>query len=291
MAGELITAAYQAELQGVLVGAGTDYPFAKAGMSGFGLPRVRDSDTSRAQGHGVYVGPDYLDSKPLTLALEVSGATAAAIEDLLVDLEAAFAPITDETTIPLVFRLAGTRLYRVNGRPRRFAANLEHLKSARATVVAQFEATDPRIYDNSQSTSAANPGATSGGLGFPHGFPHGFGTSSPGDVTVNNAGNLDTYPTARVTAGVGGISGFAINIAETGESFGVTLSINEGDFIDIDFLERTVLLNGTASRIGNVDRPASTWLSAPPGVSTWGFTVNGAGTATFTVSWRSAYLL
>lgn len=290
--GDLITRTYQLELNGVLMGAATSYQVDTDGVGGFGLPAIRDSDTPRPMDHGVFVGPDYMDSKPLTIPLSIDADTGAEAEELLLELETAWRAVTDPEAISeLAFRLAGDRTYLAFGRPRRFAVKAKDLKSGHIEAVAQFVATDPRIYDAELSTSSSGPGSTTGGLSLPHGFPHGFGSSSPGALQVVNDGNEATYPVATVTVGVGGIAGFTISNVDAGEDFSVTLNLSEADELEVDFAAKTVVLNGTASRIGNVDRPGSEWLSAAPGTTNWAFAISGAGTATLTLDWRSAFVL
>lgn len=290
-AGDLITGPYQAELEGVLMGAGTAYEFSAA-IAGLGLPGVRTSDVDRPQGHGVFVGPDYMDGKPITLSLNVDADTGADAEAALVDLAAAWRLVTDANEVKeLAIRLAGAQVYIARGRPRRFAVDAARLPSGHAEVVAQFLATDPRLYGVDLETITLGPGSTTGGLSLPHGFPHGFGTAATGTGTVTNDGNEVTYPTATITVGVGGIAGFTIQNVTAAEQFSMTLNLLESDVVEVDFLERTVILNGTASRIGNVDRPDSAWLSAAPGSTEWAFAISGAGTATLDLTWHNAYLL
>lgn len=289
--GDLITAPYQLELNGVLFGAGTAYPLGRDGLEGLGINAMRTDDTDRPQGHGVVPGIDKLGPKDLAFDIEVLADDDEDAEDRLIELAGAFIPPTGLETVPLVVRLAGERLYRVNGRPRRLATNARRLKAATPRAVALFRATDPRLYDNDEQTDSAAPGETTGGLAYPHGYPHGYGTATSGGIDATNEGNITTYPRARVTAGAGGITGFELHNNTTEEVLEVILTVAAGDFVDVDFGARSILLGGTAPRPGSVVRPDSTFWGLEPGTTNVSFTVSGAGPATLDLYWRSAWII
>jgi len=159
-------------------------------------------------------------------------------------------------------------------------------------VDLEWFAADPLIYDDIEIVTTLNPSSTSGGLGFPHAFPHGFGVTTSTQQTLTNLGSFDTPLYGRITASAEGITRWQLENLTTGAYWSMTIPLVGGDFIDFDFGERTVMLNGTASRSINVDRPESSWWALAPGANVISFKVDavGAGTAAVDAKFRSAWI-
>lgn len=279
---------YQAQLRDIVIGPGTDYDWGEGGPEGFfDLPALRSSNVLRPQDHGVFSGgPDFFDQKPVTLAINILGDSVGDVLNRRDALAAAFAPDPDGAPEPFIICVAG-RTVRVIGKPNRFAAPSAFVPQSTMQALGEFVITDPRIYDDDEQTGSTGFASTSGGLGFPFGFPFGFGTVVSGSITVLNAGNFPTRPSARLTAGVGGLTGPRITLLETGELLALDgLVLAQGEYVDIDWDKRTVLLGGTASRSGTLTRPLSTWFELPAGTST--VQLSGTGTGTLALFWRSA---
>lgn len=289
-AGDLITRDGQHELNGLLMGPDTSYRVMDYGA--WGTPPYRNSDTPRPQEHGQFAtGPDLMDARPVPYEIMVrrsGGATPAEILDDLHTLGEAWAPV-DDGLVDLVWQDEGTK-YRMRGRPRGIeppesikAKQVGHLK-----VRARFVAHEAYIYGGGEQTGSTGLGSRSGGLDISgHDFPHAFGTAEPGSVKGTNDGSVAAPWTSRITAGAGGLINPRVTLQETDEWFEMSITLAEGEFLDIDVLDRSVLLAGTASRTGKVRRPGSTWFKLPPGDVTLLFSGSGAGT--FEPSWRSAY--
>lgn len=294
-AGDLISQDVQVELRGLLIGEGTDYPIT-APIEGLGDLEVRQGDLPRPLAHGLFAGPQFYGGRTLRIPYAILGDDADDAVDKLVELGAAVRVITaldgdDVTTIPLVLRLPGGLRLTSFGKPTRNFVDTTSLPNAKGRTirgVIEFRGTDPRLYGDEQS-GTASPGAVVGGLSLPHGFPHGFGSATPGTIQATNDGNFPTYPTAVITGGSGGTTGFAITRDDTGEELSVTLDIAEDDFVVVDFAERTVLAQGISSRSGFVDRPASVWWELPPGTTPVAFSV-ASGNADLVLYWRDAYV-
>lgn len=286
MAGELITADGQLEFSGLLLGEGTNYPIGENGIEGLGTPDLRTGERERPQSHGMFPARPYAAARTLTFGLAVLGTSQADAVAKLDTFAATWIPQESADPLPLVYRIGGQKR-RVYGRADRYAAQLADLKSATIEVTAQFLATDPRIYDDTESTGSTGLATTSGGQSLPHSFPFAFGTIASGTIAAVNAGTFETYPTATITATTT-LANPKIEHTDLGQYLLVGLTMAAGDQLVVDFHERTVTLNG-APRTGYVSRPASRWFALAPGTNNVRFAAT-SGTGTLALAWRSAWL-
>jgi len=287
-----LDANYQAELpdRAFRFGAGTRYGFDPEGLKGFGVPRLRDRRQSRPQDHGTYPGPQYADERLFRWTLELLADTEAEALELAADLAAAFAPIEESATIDLTFRLAGVD-YLVRGVPSRCETDIARLRSSSPRADIEFAAVDPRIYLLEEQVATVNPVALTGGLSYPHGYPHGYGTVTGGGGLITNAGNFWAYPEViTVTAGAAGASSISLEHVEREQTITVLTALAPGETLVFDFARRTVKLNGTASRSGDVLRPVSEWWHLDPGVNTIRLNV-ATGGASAEIRWHHALMV
>lgn len=259
--------------------------------SGMGVPESRVSDENRPQDHGLFfLGPDYLTGRVVEMTIGAEKDYGTGLQTLLDELKSKMRPHSDK--ILLRWRYGGVGVRRLSVRPRKCEFDLDE-SMYHGLVVAhlQFMADDPLIYDDVENLIHILPGATSGGLGFPHGFPHGFGSTSGSQLLAVNAGTAPSAPYGTVTATGTGINKFSIQNINTGELFSMTTAMNGGDIMEFDFQAKTVFLNGTASRSIDVERPFSKWWKVQPGGDTVGFVVepNGTGSAVLDMAVRSAW--
>jgi hypothetical protein len=288
--GDLITTDTQVELRGLLLGDGTDYPITGP-IEGLGNLDLRSVDLDRPLDHGAFAGRQFYGKRSLRIPYAILGDDP---DDAMAKLEVLGAacrvviPTLDEAdVIGIVFRIGGRRLTAF-GKPGRNAVDVLHLpKGSTIRGILEFVATDPRLYGDEELANAS-PGAVTGGLELPHGFPHGFGSATPGTAQVTNDGNFPTYPVATVTVGPGGINTFTLEKVSTGETMTMTLALSEGDVVELDFGERSAVLNGTASRSNFIDRPGSTWFGLDPGTTAINFTADGD--AELELAWRDAFV-
>ena len=124
------------EINGLLLGAGTDYLI--TAWEGFGTPEVRTTDEAREQEDGDWLGADTLGSRTLTLTITVRGATPAAATESYAALLRAWSLGEGANYANLWFQLPGEGPRRAIGRPRRVAADKSKLISGRIDCVAEF---------------------------------------------------------------------------------------------------------------------------------------------------------
>lgn len=299
--GDLLTDTWQIELRETLFAVDCDGPHVVVEfLDGFGVPATRDADEPRPQQHGLFASPQFLGGRSMTTGIAALADTYAELIAAKEALGGAWKPVNEVVdgakVVPLVFTLGDAATsYLVWGKPQRAVWDYAKLLRLQPEVqyadaaLCEFLAVDPRLYSLDLLTDSATPSTSSGGFSFPLGpFPFAFGSASPGSITANNAGNIESYPAITVEA-ITDLSGITLTNVTTGESWSITLTVAAGDFLVVDMGERTVYLSGTASRSSLVNRPGSDWWAVQPGDNTLQFSASGDGTATF--AWRSAWLI
>jgi hypothetical protein len=281
-----LSADWQLSYNGLVVGTSTDYDVvAVDGLDG--LPELRTSDTVRPSDHGMFAGRDLAAGRTIELTLEIYGATDGAFRTNVDALGVATLLRDDE--LALAFKLPGfTDDRQVFCRPRRRSLPLDLNYSSRlAPAIVQFFATDPRIYAATETVLGVGLPAASGGLAWPLVWPLSWGTATSGTVSADNAGTFPTRPVVRFD---GPLTGASIENVTAGKTFRFKTSfvIAAGEYVEVDFNDHTVLLNGTASRYSQVASNSQWWEIAPGANEVRLGGVSGSGTADIT--FRSAWI-
>jgi hypothetical protein len=292
--GSIALTDYQFEIGGLLLGK--DTPFTVENFEGMGWD-VRNSDANRPLDDGDYFGPDYVQSKSRVITLRIAESDSAAAGALRQALARAWYLDAHEITArkPLRWKLPGQTTSRINGRPRRAAFTTDQLKYGMIVATLEYQQNDPFEYDdNLASLSLALNQDALIGFTFPLTFPITFASSSGSSTALavsnpaTNLGMAATYPTMRIT---GPIINPRVDNQTTGQYIGFNITLIAGQWLDVDFAERTVMLNGTASRY-NALRNDSTWWKLQPGANDISFTAQSPadGRTVMTLSWRNARL-
>lgn len=130
---------WQAELNSVIVGAGTAYVF-DGPITGLGVPAPRTADLDLPTG-GTLGGRDLPSRRTIGLPVSVLGADAAAVMDSVETLNAAWAPTSTDTSLDIC--LPGIGTIRYTGRPRGVDLDLTDLGHGAARARLLFDALDP----------------------------------------------------------------------------------------------------------------------------------------------------
>lgn len=109
---------FQAELRGVLMGRGTNYPFADDGGVHAPAPDIRSYDLERYLDAGDFQGSQFAGPQFINLTLHVVGTSEANLFANLDSLVTAWAPSETDITFELNLPSYGART--ISGRPFRF---------------------------------------------------------------------------------------------------------------------------------------------------------------------------
>jgi len=281
MSGALITAPWQIELQGLLMGATTDYVV--RAFDPWAMPVVRSNDLPRAGQHGVLSGDDRLGERPVSATILIRPSTDIAEQAARRTLAGAWQPRLSTATIGLWWMEDNGQKYVLFGKPRGSGSALQPT----LPTEARFLATDPRIYAAAQTVLSTGLPTLSGGLSFPASAPFVFGTAGAGgSLAASHNGTIETPWVATFTGPL-----VAPAIEHSGQARTLSLSgasLAAGETLVIDSAARTVLLNGTASRYSWL-AATSSWFTLEPGSNALRFTA-ASGSGTCQIAYRDAWL-
>ena len=273
---------YQLTANGVTVGNGTTIGIlAATGLED--MPNIRSGDVNRGYQDGETPGIDLAGGRDIVLELLVLDSGTG---DYFTNLELfkTFSAIS-RTETPMLYQLPGrtARTLSCRARRRTMPVNLDY-QYRYGHGFAAFHAVDPRIYEASFTTLSGSMPTAIGGLVIPPVVPWVMGTSGGGGgVLATNTGNA-------LAPWVCTILGPVTNpILQVGPSqLGFVGTLNTGDFVVVDSLARSVLLNGTSSRYSWVT-PTSSWQQLP--IGTTAVSMQGAaGAGSFQFAYRSTWI-
>lgn len=279
---------YQIAIPGLTIGPGTPYILTE--WSGYGVPAVRTSDDPVPQDDGSWTGPDYLDSRELTLSVVVRGDTP---EDTVANAEALLAAWNLDTSqdgygarMPLTLKMPGIDERVIFGRPRR--AQLETTRIVGTNVVADLEffCPDPLWYSSSLRTQVFSLSEPASGRGYNRSYDYGYGGATDSGIeNLTNAGSRAVWPIAVIE---GPVVNPRIENIDTGQTLALSYTLLAGETLELDFQAKTVLLNGTASRYY---AKSGEWFKLAPGANNIRF-VSGSydAGAVLIMSWRDAWV-
>lgn len=250
-------------------------------------PEVRNNDQNRARTHGQWLSEDFLGGRTIQASIVVTSKhPSSSIWQAL--SQALVAGQADESTLSATIPgVAYGDTIQVSARVRKLSLPIDidyTIGIGRAEV--EWHCTDPRIYSSTLTSLSVNQATSSGGLLMPAAAPLAFsGTASGGQVVATNAGEFNAPWTAVIN---GPVTTPRIENVTTGSVLTFNGSLATGETLTISSLNRTVLLNGTASRYSWLSA-GSSWFDLPAGDSTIRFAgVSGSGS--MTLSFRSVWI-
>lgn len=252
-------------------------------------PDIRSGDYSKLSRNGMIPGTDRYSGRAVNLNLLIDHYDETSFGDAISALSSAFsAPI--DSALPLTFTIRGVasgqtaRLY-VRPRKLNLPIDFEYFNGASYADIQLF-ATDPLIYSDDELTATITLAQDPGGMTFPLVFPLVFGGGgSYGSAIVTNDGNADAPVVIRIN---GPVTNPTVRNVTTGQSLGFTATIASGDYLLVDTLNRTVLLNGTADRYSYLTNPQ--WWRLAPGDNEIRYFAAITSASTAVITYRSAWL-
>lgn len=236
------------------------------------MPAIREDLSDKVGGHGGFSFMDRLSMRRVTFSGDVVATTMAALEAERNTMQTAFGP--QAAVLPLVFKrpgLPGSGQHRIYAKPSRLALPLNLGYSlAYGQWSVQFLAEDPLIYDDAES-SVVTPVTTPSGIA--------------------NAGNIASNFHSVKVDGPGTTFTLRQSV-DTTKKLIINTTLAGGEFFTVNFLDRTIIDNTSASLYGSVD-PTSVWWDIPAAATTNVQLIVGSGSTGATQAtwkWRSAWL-
>lgn len=264
---------------GVVLNDSATTPFVDIySAKGFNSAPYRTTQRDHEGDDGGYMDAEFEKGRDLVLNGTLY-ADASIMESFLDDLKGNWAPST--SLIPLYFKAPGVNERFLYVKP--LGINYDWAVDRRLGIAdLQFLAfaEDPRIYENNFQTFQAFLGATTfTGFGFNFAFNFTFGGVSltTDQITFDVAGNRPTPPVFIIH---GPVTNPKILNDLTGRQMEFTdLVLSSTDTLTIDTKSKTVKLNDTANRRGNLVAP--TWFYLQPGSNTIRFRADSSDPTAF----------
>lgn len=258
-----------------------------AEISGFDSPEVRENADDLVQQDGGIHGDFFYGRRPVTLSGIMMNPASAAQRNMW---QEKLSRATDALRGDAVLSWTPS-----GGVQQQIAVRRQQPLRVSGGWQKQFQislvAADPRIYSSVLHTSSVVTSAGTGTAGrvYPKTYPITYGAASPlGQLLVNNIGTAPTYPVLRV---YGPGNNPKIYNFTTGVGISLIYQLGAGDWLTVDTLNRTVLLNDTTSRYSSVDFLNTKWWGLLPGVNDLRIAFDSyiAGSS-LRVDWRDAWL-
>lgn len=236
-------------------------------------PDVRQDINDRVGRHGSYSYTQLYDKRMVTIAGDMTASTAALMESQIDAMKLAFAAQLDP--LPLVFKrpgMAGSGQQRLLAKPLKVDVPLDTAYSILyGTWAVQFLCDDPIIYDDSVNTTTI--------------------TNTAGTGSLNNVGITPIlFENVRIT---GPGTDFTVRInGSTTNQIVINDTLTAGNYLDVDFQDRTIFNNASSSRYFKLNQASSKWWELPVGTTTVQF-VTGSGATVATkidITWRPGWL-
>lgn len=220
------------------------------------LPPSRYDKRVRARAHGAHPSSVYADERLVVVEGYCWSSTDR--DALLKQLQRFTAFGSDIAAEPLAITAAGRTLTAgaqlLQARPMLLRGEWG---IGRFGWLLQWRCPDPLRYDAAQTLSTGLPVA-SGGLAYPLAYPLDYGTpGATGQITLSNGGTADAPIAMQITGSLP--QGFEVSAA--GQRLTYPVVVPSGQTIGINTDDGTVLIEGTASRRGNLTNAA--WMRVP----------------------------
>lgn len=282
----------QWKVRDLVLGPGTEYRIA-SNSPFFTLAIRADQSHTRAFGHGEMVGSEWANARvvPIRIFIDTTEHTELSWVDAIDQLAAAFQPVGSTGEIVELYRNISGREFVYFGRPRLIEPDEDLAAGGYGWVQCAFEAADPRRYSAELTTVSTGLTEYVGGLSTSFTTPFSIVTVlSSGLLQLNNTGTADSGLEVRVDGPLSGNQLVLQRPDGSVQSLSVNLDLMAGEFLLIDSVKKTALLNG----VSTADfRGSSQWgwdtHPLPPGVTSFRFMgSDDTGTAQATVTYRSA---
>lgn len=187
-----------------------------------------------------------------------------------------------ETTLTVDDPGYGPRVMRVS---RQGEVLIKDLGETANTFAVSLVAADPRKF-GPPVTGAARLPSTTGGFTYPRTFPHTINAVTvTGNTSLTNPGTMDGPVMLRIDGPLDRPVVTHQGPDGTRTAFGLSMSLQSGEFVTVDMEAQTVLAQGQSSRANSVS--VRGWPAFRPGNNTWSLsasTVSPSALLTVTAS-------
>lgn len=280
----------QVQIRDLVMGAGTRFRMMNE-FNPFGIQIRAAGSGERAWNHGSWSGAEWAQERVVPMRILIIDEVAQNTAGWMLsrhELAAAFRPIGDAVTdVDLRFKLGGVE-YLLRGRPRMLEPSTTHIGRGHGFVDAAFVALDPLIYAGTESSVSTGLTAFTGGLTVSVTVPFSVdATQTSGIASLINEGTADTALLLKIDGPVVQPRVTVERADGVVQTLRFNLTLNTGEWLDVDTAAKTVLQNGTVNRRGLT---AGDFPTLPTGTHTLRFAAGDYNaSALVTARWRNAY--
>ncbi|MEU6858823.1 hypothetical protein AB0B28_08120 [Glycomyces sp. NPDC046736] len=202
-------------------------------------------------GDGGWAAAEWRTPTRVPFRISIAGEDAAGYMNLHWPLDAAFAPIRDDTTEAELAWVTGGVEYAMYGRPRGLATEFERTRTGQQWADAEFYCPDPTIYSGPEQSSEIGLYRLTGGLSVPFTVPFGiYSVVADGEVEVLNAGTAPARLLFQLTGPV--VSPYiTVTVGGISRTLYLDLTLGDDEWLDIDTRTQEVILNSSVSRLSS----------------------------------------
>jgi hypothetical protein len=256
-------------------------------------------EDARPNVHGLFPTYTYMQKRVIHMEGDIFGAD---FNDFIIKRQQLIGPFIPQPE--LGFKSSGQLIVKYSGLNEAVVAEcyldglpqvpLEALSPSRGTYAITLQCFDPILYGANQLVVKTGLPGASGGFVFPITFPLNFtlGQGGGGVVNVTNSGNASVYPVATIYGPC--VSPSLVLKLTSGAQLTITLTglqLNTGDYVVLDFKNRTVTTNTQGSAYSFL-QAGSVWWQIPPGTSQVTFLAfDASGAAHAEIAYSNGYML
>lgn len=230
------------------------------GVTGLGIADIRNSSFLFSGRSGGLVTDQLLGFRIITVN-GIVGENAGTVQQHALDRKALMAALPIGTTIPVYITTFAGETYRIDCNVT--DVKLEYRQRGHTSdYLIQLTAGDPLFYSTDGGdvqTAIVNLQAQTGGYVTPYDLPVDWASGAQPTI-VTNSGDAQVFPVIELHDEA---HNPRITNQTTGETFGLNISMADGDVIVIDMGNRTVTFNGSNIMGNRTDD--STWWGLTPG--------------------------
>lgn len=254
-------------------------------IDGIGTPPTKISKIDYPSKHGGKIISQYYDKRRLVLGGVIAQDTLTDFMTLREELSQAFSFLGEEKTIQLTtsdgkqlqFDAIAISELRITQEPGTITS---------ASWEIELELEDPIIYSQTEHSGTAYVAVVGGGTPIPLTIPVDLSGGVTGDLTVTNNGNAAVFPSSVRLYGPG--TNFVIQNNTTIEAIQLNTTLSDGEYVDLDFKNRTAYKNGSTNVYGHIN---GTWWQIQPGSNQIVLVVQSGDNENTRaeISWRDGY--
>jgi len=229
-------------------------------IEGLEAATVRTSSFNRSGMDGIYISNQFLGERRISLRGSI---IAESNSDLITQrqlLVSTLAPSKTNSTLDnkvLYLTTLDDQEYQLNIQVLQIKCPIQNVTTA--SFLIDILSADNSISGETLHTETIQT-KSGGGYKVPYIVPYTLEAGSGGAVIIDQGGDANSYPIIKL---YGPLTNPRISNMTTGEWISLTLTIQDGSYVEIDMLNRTIIQGGLTNQIGTKSEDSRFWYLSP----------------------------